>query len=1005
MSSPVTPQRIPRSSVSTPYTPLSLHSFTSNSSTLTTPSSIQRARLRSKRLNFTSPSTIVSENGIANNKKTHKSCLSDIADSWRSRANEHGIKVSASQSTVGEDSHYGDDEASDRAFSDVNDTSFVTTEEALLPPAFLSTHRRPRSQSQVSPPSTRSFAGGPLQPTSPNVLRTPARSARLSNLPPSSASKATFAHSGAFISREAENTGSHAKSSTRTTSSQNIENAIMCTPPPNKARAQNLRMKGSFTDPAALRRRPVVDSTPIRNKHDLSTQSLFDIDENDFEDDDANYEPSFNQYEYEQSFDYGHGFTDPLVDSGIDHLAIYETNKQNSEIEPFTYSPLADRLNIATNFAQMLGMNVTPSYGLSTFASIPSFPQYPSPLPIQNMPLPITQQHSVPSLYQLPAFSPHFLQPGQAIEHSVVPNDFGRSLLNSEDHFHTQQRGRNVPVPPSIESPRSNHTGSGGELSAGSPTQCSVCHRSAGASVMDRPRSISSLSSASLSLAILSPCTHPLCSACLTSALNIVGEKDMECAVCKKAVSSFKLVNIATESSTGPPFASPSPSPLGSLDANRLPPPSSTPKKVRKNEYTRGHSFLDPLFSSPGSVESAVNGLGFTFGNTEHPLDSVAFEDFRASTPKDDHSRIRSKIGGRLECRNEDEPVVLRIDNVPWDITPPAICAWLEQPVIRVHVLLDRKGKTLSHAFVEVENEEVARAVLRGEGKSRSETTGSGAALMRSSVLGKGRRARGVTVTRSSQEELMRSLFPSWRGSFDGSRPSLCGLDDHHVIHTLESGLMTETEINALLALVQTPDSHFLKVPSLPFHSLISILSKFPADVDSRVFWSGVLRDLLFDLTIAGLRVLLSRSGGQRKESDAYHTLYTQVYEAALGCHAFTAQQISNFEQVWSGDQPSICATGSQKHTPIPVPIPTLPGLPLECVPTTKDQSRPTSPPDEPQGLSTIPQAPETIEASPALETSREEKASCQKLEDLAREFGVNPQLVEALAQRLNNQL
>lgn len=111
MSSPVTPQRIPRSSVSTPYTPLSLHSFTSNSSTLTTPSSIQSARARSKRLNFTSPNTsIVSENGIGNNKKTHKSCLSDIADSWRSRANEHGIKVSASQSTVGEDSHYGDDE-------------------------------------------------------------------------------------------------------------------------------------------------------------------------------------------------------------------------------------------------------------------------------------------------------------------------------------------------------------------------------------------------------------------------------------------------------------------------------------------------------------------------------------------------------------------------------------------------------------------------------------------------------------------------------------------------------------------------------------------------------------------------------------------------------------------------------------------------------------------------------------------------------------------------------
>ena len=54
-------------------------------------------------------------------------------------------------------------------------------------------------------------------------------------------------------------------------------------------------------------------------------------------------------------------------------------------------------------------------------------------------------------------------------------------------------------------------------------SSCSVCGRSSGA------------------LAILEPCMHPLCSACLTSALNIVGEKDMECTVCKVAVADFPL--------------------------------------------------------------------------------------------------------------------------------------------------------------------------------------------------------------------------------------------------------------------------------------------------------------------------------------------------------------------------------------------------------------------------------------------------------------------------------
>jgi hypothetical protein len=77
------------------------------------------------------------------------------------------------------------------------------------------------------------------------------------------------------------------------------------------------------------------------------------------------------------------------------------------------------------------------------------------------------------------------------------------------------------------------------------------------------------------------------------------------------------------------------------------------------------------------------------------------------------------------------------------DITPPAIAQWLKQPVEIVHVLLDRKGKTLSHAYVEVADEETFKAALRGA---------------QNSVLGKGKRARGVTVTRSTQEELMRAV-------------------------------------------------------------------------------------------------------------------------------------------------------------------------------------------------------------------------------------------------------
>lgn len=101
-------------------------------------------------------------------------------------------------------------------------------------------------------------------------------------------------------------------------------------------------------------------------------------------------------------------------------------------------------------------------------------------------------------------------------------------------------------------------------------------------------------------------------------------------------------------------------------------------------------------------------------------------------------------------------------------------------------------------------------------------------------------------------------LFPSWKGDWNGSRPSISGLRDELPC------LMSKAELDSLLNLIRWPDvsyiafayrcsltrlvvqSHFLKVASLPFHLLISILSKFPVDVDSRVFWEVKISDSLF---------------------------------------------------------------------------------------------------------------------------------------------------------------
>ena len=62
--------------------------------------------------------------------------------------------------------------------------------------------------------------------------------------------------------------------------------------------------------------------------------------------------------------------------------------------------------------------------------------------------------------------------------------------------------------------------------------------------------------------------------------------------------------------------------------------------------------------------------------------------------------------------------------------------------VNRAHVLLDSKGKTLSHAYVELP-QSLAKQALR---------------TVQNKTMGKGKRLRGVTVTMSSQAELMKAV-------------------------------------------------------------------------------------------------------------------------------------------------------------------------------------------------------------------------------------------------------
>lgn len=70
---------------------------------------------------------------------------------------------------------------------------------------------------------------------------------------------------------------------------------------------------------------------------------------------------------------------------------------------------------------------------------------------------------------------------------------------------------------------------------------------------------------------------------------------------------------------------------------------------------------------------------------------------------------------------------------------------WLGEvtPPLHVYALIDRKdGRTRSHAYIEV-SPESSYLILR---------------TRQNSILGKGRRARAVTVSRSSQMDLMKEV-------------------------------------------------------------------------------------------------------------------------------------------------------------------------------------------------------------------------------------------------------
>ncbi|KAG0032520.1 hypothetical protein BGZ82_006494 [Podila clonocystis] len=201
-----------------------------------------------------------------------------------------------------------------------------------------------------------------------------------------------------------------------------------------------------------------------------------------------------------------------------------------------------------------------------------------------------------------------------------------------------------------------------------------------------------------------------------------------------------------------------------------------------------------------------------------------------------------------------------------------------------VHILMDRAtGKTFNSAFVELALTSVDAGMV--------------AQVKNLKVL----KGRVVTVELSSQDELMRSVFPKWVGLFENGEPLNPGdlLPSYEGQESDGAGAMstpplatppfvTRDEINALLVVCRNYKLHFSrKCAERPFENILSILAKYPWHQPHRVL--PLHRDHIFELlklSIESLRMHLN------KEYNTIHsTLLIRMVRCAILTPAFTERQ------------------------------------------------------------------------------------------------------------------
>ncbi|GAA5852549.1 hypothetical protein JCM9279_005507 [Rhodotorula babjevae] len=413
--------------------------------------------------------------------------------------------------------------------------------------------------------------------------------------------------------------------------------------------------------------------------------------------------------------------------------------------------------------------------------------------------------------------------------------------------------------------------------------------------------------------------------------------------------------------------------------------------------------------------------------------ESVAYtHDLFSSAPSPSFSRRASSIViPPVAWRaNVDWPVV-RLDNVPWEVTVDEIEAWLPRGTLASDETGTNGG--IGDAIEEVQEEEgrlgdgegVTLAVhilcSRGDGRTLNQAyieCSSRAAARKTVRLRDGFKLRNriIHVAMSSQGELLSTVFPMYRPGFEGLEPVSSST-------AAPTPLLIQTELTGLLNLCRLESMHARKAPERPYFNIVMLIEKMPWAYPQCYNSAAVVR--MFKTACAAIEILAT----VKRFVVEWQDILAVLVDAILRCPVFRPQQKQQAVHLAA----SLGYERYESTTSVRVPLPHVPasrtvagvfdGFSFPFKPSSLQQAYvstaassithdstldPLSPLAVPPGFTAAERTERTSTHSASLASSSSVSAAPvrkvkrrRRRSSLVAELGIDPALLDAVARAL----